>query len=251
VISVTKPAGRAAVPSEVNTSELTFWLDWYESLDGTLSRVEDAVVAYLDPDGAVHHAVDPDALPVLREMRELFLRAGEVDVFRPRASSGTQVWPSCWQDEERAAALVRLVEEPAYLAQDGGLRVGEPEAPGGLCRLIDLLEAREFCGLLSRDTVERCPAWARVVPELFRDGMEKRVAEALPCFELLPEEAVRRTVDATGLPLEVMSPFLPYVERPLTLQRLVRDSELVPPQDGEGAADVLSLASAKHSRKTR
>ena len=247
--NVTKMRSRGAVPAEVNPTELTFWLEWYESLDGALSRVENAVVAYLDPDGELHHAIDYDALPVFREMRELFLRAGEVDVFRPRASSGTQVWPPCCDDQETSAALIRLVEEPAYMAQDGGLRVGEPEAPRGLCRLIDLLDAREFCGLLSRHTVERCPAWARVVPELFRDGMEKMVAEALPCFELLPEDAVRRTLDEAGLPLEAMSPFLPYVERPLTLQRIVRDEELVPQHDEDkDDADVLSLADAKRTR---
>ena len=65
----------------MNPTELTFWLDWYERLDAALARAEGALVAYRDPDGELHHAVDREALPVFREMRQLFLEAGEVDVF--------------------------------------------------------------------------------------------------------------------------------------------------------------------------
>lgn len=231
----------------MNPTELTFWLDWYERLDAALARAEGAVVAYRDPDGELHHAVDREALPIFRELRQLFLVAGEVDVFCPREPSGNQVWPSCWRDPDDAAPLVRLVEEPAYLAQDGGLRVRDPEAPSGLCRLIDLMEAREFCGVISRRVTERCPAWGRMVPELFRDGMEKVVAEALPAFDLLPDDAVERTLTDLGQPREVMSPFLPYVERDLSLKRILRDEELVPVQP-DGEADVVSLRELARKR---
>lgn len=220
----------------VNLDDLKFWLDWYEQLDRSLEEAAGAVTRFHDPDGDAHHAVDAGALPVLHRLRELFRQAGTVDVFCPREASGTQLWPACWQEPARAAALVRLVEEPAYLAQDGGLRARDPEAPSGLCRLIDLVEAAEFCRVVSRKAGERCPAWVRVVPELFHDGTQKVVAEAIPGFELLPADAVEATLEQLGLPREAMSPFLPFVDRELSLRRLVRDAELVTEAEAESEA---------------
>ncbi|MDX1579172.1 MAG: hypothetical protein R3266_11845 [Gemmatimonadota bacterium] len=225
----------------MNPSELTFWLEWYEAFEHVLERACGAVVAYKDPDGRVRHAVDEEALPLLHELRELFLRAGGVRVFEPRPASGTQVWPAVWRDEARAVRLARLVEEPAYLAQDQGFRTEDPDAPSGLRRLIDLLEAQIHCREASREAAARCPAWARIVPELFADGADKIVAEALPSFDLLPELQVERVLAELGLPREVMSPFLPYVERPLSLERLVQREELLPEArlaDDDAAGDA-------------
>jgi hypothetical protein len=225
----------------VNPAELTFWLDWYEQLDGVLARAEGAIVAFKDPQGRVRHAVDEDALPLLHEMRALFLQAGRIRVFEPRPAEGTQVWPSVWRDEARASRLVRLVEEPAYLAQDQGFRTEDPEAPAGLRRLIDLLEAQLHCRAASVDAAERCPAWARIVPELFADGADKIVTEALPCFDLLPEPQVDLLLAKLGLPREVMSPFLPYVEGTLSLERIVQREDLLPEATlADAAADVTS-----------
>lgn len=212
----------------MNPTELTFWLEWYEMLDDVLARAEGSVVAFKGPEGRVRHAVDEDALPLLHEMRGLFLRAGDVRVFEPRPARGTQVWPSVWRDEARTGPLVRLVEEPAYLAQDQGFRTEAPDAPVGLCRLIDLLEAQVHCREASRDAAERCPAWARIVPELFADGADKIVLEALPSFDLLPEAQVDLLLAKLGLPREVMSPFLPYVEATLSLERVVQREDLLP-----------------------
>jgi hypothetical protein len=211
----------------VNPSDLTFWLSWYESLDEALTRSEGSITAYKDPDGRIRHGTDEQVLPVLQEIRELFLQAGSVEVFRPRAPAGTQVWPANSGDTERAEPLIRLVEEPAYIAQDHGFRTNEPEAPVGVCRLIDLLEAQIFCSVVSEKASQRCPAWSRIVPELFSDGMDKVVSEALPAFDLLPEPLVRETLSRLSLPLEIMSPFLPYVEKDLSLRRLLREGELV------------------------
>jgi hypothetical protein len=211
----------------VNPTDLTFWLSWYESLDGALGRAEGSITAYKDPDGRVRHGSDEQVLPVLNEIKELFLRAATVEVFRPRAPTGTQVWPAYWSDTERSEPLIRLVEEPAYIAQGQGFRTDEPEAPAGVRRLIDLLEAQIFCSVVSDRASERCPAWSRIVPELFSDGMDKVVSEALPAFDLLPEALVRETLSQLSLPVEIMSPFLPYVEKDLSLRRLVREGELV------------------------
>jgi hypothetical protein len=211
----------------VNPTDLTFWLDWYESLDDALGRAEGSITAYKDPDGRVHHGSDEQVLPLLHEIKELFLRAATVEVFRPRAPTGTQVWPASWNDGERAEPLIRLVEEPAYIAQGHGFRTEEPEAPAGVRRLIDLLEAQVYCRVVSGKVSERCPAWSRIVPELFADGMDKIVIEALPAFDLLPKGLVRDTVSGLSLPLEIMSPFLPYVEKDLSLRRLLREGELV------------------------
>jgi hypothetical protein len=211
----------------VNPTDLTFWLSWYESLDGALGRAEGSITAYKDPDGRVRHGSDEQVLPVLHEIKELFLRAATVEVFRPRAPTGTQVWPAYWSDTERSEPLIRLVEEPAYIAQGQGFRTDEPEAPAGVRRLIDLLEAQIFCSVVSDRASERCPAWSRIVPELFSDGMDKVVSEALPAFDLLPEALVRETLSQLSLPVEIMSPFLPYVEKDLSLRRLVREGELV------------------------
>lgn len=209
----------------MNPTELSFWLDWYEQLDAALSRVHGSIVACKDPDGRLRHAVDEDALPLFQEIRELFCRAGEVRVFEPRAPEGTQVWPPTPLGPA-ADRLVRLVEEPAHLAQDGGLRLDQPDAPSGLCRLIDLLEAQIFCRDVSVKVITRCPAWGRIIPELFADGADKIVAEALPSFELLPVDHVDRVLAELELPREVMSPFLPYVERELSLARIVDYEEL-------------------------
>lgn len=221
----------------MNPTELTFWLEWYEALDGLLARAEGAIVAFKDPEGRVRHAVDEDALPLLHEIRALFVRAGEVRVFEPRPPTGTQVWPAPWRDEARAERLVRLVEEPAYLAQEQGFRTEDPDAPAGLRRLIDLLEAQLYCREASLQAAERCPAWARIVPELFADGADKIVGEALPSFELLPEPQVDLVLGKLGLPREVMSPFLPYVERTLSLERIVQREDLLPEATVVPAAD--------------
>lgn len=211
----------------MNPTDLTFWLSWYESLDEALTRAEGSITAYKDPDGRVRHGSDEEVLPILQEIRALFLQAGAIEVFRPRAPVGTQVWPANAEDTERAEPLIRLVEEPAYIAQDHGFRTNEPEAPHGVCRLIDLLEAQIFCGVVSEKASQRCPAWSRIVPELFSDGMDKIVSEALPAFDLLPETLVRETLSQLSLPMEIMSPFLPYVEKDLSLRRLLREGELV------------------------
>lgn len=212
----------------MNPTELGFWLDWYETLDDVLARAEGAIVAYKDPEGRTRHAVDEEALPLLHELRALFHEAGKVRVFEPRPATGTQVWPAVWREEARATPLVRLVEEPAYLAQEQGFRTEEPDAPAGLRRLIDLLEAQVHCREASRHAAERCPAWSRVVPELFADGADKIVAEALPTFELLPEAQVDLLLARLRVPREVMSPFLPYVERALSLERIVQREDLLP-----------------------
>jgi len=211
----------------MNPTDLTFWLSWYESLDDALARAEGSITAYKDPDGRVRHGSDEQVLPLLHEIKELFLRAATVEVFRPRAPTGTQVWPVSWSDTERSEPLIRLVEEPAYIAQDQGFRTDEPEAPAGVRRLIDLLEAQIYCSVVSDKVSERCPAWSRIVPELFSDGMDKVVSEALPAFDLLPEALVRETLSRFSLPVEIMSPFLPYVEKDLSLRRLLREGELV------------------------
>jgi hypothetical protein len=119
------------------------------------------------------------------------------------------------------------VEEPAYIAQGQGFRTDQPEAPPGVCRLIDLMEAQIYCRVVSDKASERCPAWSRIVPELFSDGMDKVVSEALPAFDLLQEALVREILGQLSLPVEIMSPFLPYVEKDLSLRRLVREGELV------------------------
>jgi hypothetical protein len=217
----------------VNPNDLTFWLSWYESLDEALGRAEGSITAYKDPDGRVRHASDERVLPVLHEIKELFLQAATVEVFRPRAPSGTQVWPANWSDTESAEPLVRLVEEPAYVAQDQGFRTDEPEAPAGVRRLIDLLEAQIYCTVVSEKASEGCPAWSRIVPELFSDGMDKIVTEALPAFDLLPDALVRETLNRHSLPVEIMSPFLPYMEKDLSLRRLLCEGELVSEMSGE------------------
>jgi hypothetical protein len=211
----------------VNPTDLTFWLSWYESLDEALGRAEGSLTAYKDPDGRVRHGSDEGVLPILHEIKELFLQAASVEVFRPRAPAGTQVWPANWSDTERAEPLIRLVEEPAYIAQDQGFRTEEPEAPAGVRRLIDLLEAQIYCREVSDKATLHCPAWSRIVPELFSDGMDKVVGEALPAFDLLQETLVRETLNRLSLPVEIMSPFLPYVEKDLSLRRLLREADLV------------------------
>ena len=120
----------------MNPTDLSFWLSWYDSLDEALGRAEGSITAYKDPEGRVRHATDEEVLPILHEIKELFLRAATVEVFRPRAPSGTQVWPANWGDTERGEVLIRLVEEPAYIAQGQGFRTDEPEAPTGVGRLI-------------------------------------------------------------------------------------------------------------------
>ena len=200
--------------------------DWYEGLDAALSRAHGAIVVCKDPDGRLRRAVGEDSLPVLQEIRELFRRAGQVPVYEPRPPLGTQVWPAVAGEGANADRLLQLVEEPAHLAQDGGFRTQDPDGPTGLCRLIDLLEAQIFCREVSVDAVARCPAWSRMIPELFADGVDKIVAEALPSFDLLSTEGVEEVLGQLSLPREVMSPFLPYVERPLTLERLVEYQEL-------------------------
>ena len=211
----------------MNTSELKFWLDWYQTLDTALDRASGSIVAYVDPSGEVHHAIEERLLPVLGEIRELFRVAGQTEVFVPRPSDGMQVWPANWSSNERAAPLLQLVQEPAYLAQDNGFRVQQPDAPLGLVRLIELLEAQEFCRVVSERAHERCPAWSRIVPELFNDGLEKIVAEALPCFDLLRASSVNRVLEELQLPIEIMSPFLPYLDQNLSLHRVVRRESLV------------------------
>ena len=86
------------------------------------------------------------------------------------------------------------------------------------------------------------------MPELFRDGMEKIVGEALPAFDLLPRGTVETTLAEAGLPREAMSPFLPYVERRLSLERVVRLEELVP---DDGAVRRQSLAGEWAERAER
>ena len=225
----------------MNPTDLTFWLSWYESLDAALARAEGSITAYKDPDGRLRHGTDEQVLPVLHEIKELFLRAATVEVFRPRAPTGTQVWPANWSDTERAESLIRLVEEPAYIAQGQGFRTDEPDVPAGVRRLIDIMEAQIYCRVVSDKATERCPAWSRVVPELFADGMDKAVGEALPAFDLLPEALVREILGQLSLPVEIMSPFLPYVEKDLSLRRLVREGELVadecPEVTGEGEGE--------------
>jgi hypothetical protein len=211
----------------VNTSELKFWLDWYQSLDNALDRASGSIVAWVDPSGDVHHAVEEGLLPLLEEIRELFQLAGQTDVFVPRPSEGLQVWPANHANAERAGPLLQLVQEPAYLAQDNGFRVHEPDAPLGLVRLIELLEAREYCREVSEKAHERCASWTRIVPELFNDGLEKFVAEALPCFDLLRAVDVKQVLTGMSLPLEIMSPFLPYLDLQLSLHRVVRREALV------------------------
>ena len=210
----------------MNPTELKFWLDWYEALDGALTRGEGAITAYRDPEGQIHHVLDESMLPAFCAIRDLFVAAGHVNPFAPRERAGTQVWPANWKDDEASARLLRLVEEPAYLALDQGFRVAEPEAPLGLCRLIDLLEAQRFCASVSEKAAARCPAWSRVIPELFADGTEKVVADALPAFDLLRSDHVGDVLRELGLPREVMSPFLPYVVKSLNLRRLVREEAL-------------------------
>jgi hypothetical protein len=209
----------------VNPTDLSFWLDWYERLDATLSSAQGSIVACKDPDGRIRYAVDEDSLPIFQEMRELFQRAGEVRVFEPRTPQGTQVWPPVSADGA-GERLLQLVEEPAHLAQDGGFRTEDPDAPDGLCRLIDLLEAQIYCRDASVDAISRCPAWARIVPELFADGVDKIVAAAVPSFDMLAATQVDAVLRELKLPREVMSPFLPYVDRPLTLARVVDATEL-------------------------
>lgn len=211
----------------MNTRDVKFWLDWYEQLDDALARGEGAIVAYVAPDAAVHHAVDQSLLPILHEVRDLFRQAGKIEVFCPRATDGVQVWPVDRGDPDRAQTLIRLVEEPAYLAQDNGFRVQEPDAPEGLLRLIDLLEVREFCDEVSEEAAGRCPAWSRIAPELVQDGLRKVVREALGAFDLMREDVVREVLAKVGAPIETMSPFLAYVSRPLTLRRLAREERLV------------------------
>lgn len=220
----------------LNPHELKSWLDWYERLDQALEQAEDSIAAYKDGDGEIHFGIDEAALPILREIRDLFVESGSVKVFDPmRRSPGTQVWPSTWQDAALSEPLVRLLEEPAYLAQADGFKAEQPEAPRGLSRLIDVLEAQVFCRAVSERAVQRCPAWPRIVPELFTDGVAKILNEALVCFDLLPAEAVDRTLSELGLPREVMSPFLAYVDRPLNLERLVRRELLSAPPGCEGS----------------
>lgn len=216
---------RAEGTRAVNPTELSYWLEWYERLDAALSSAQGAIVACKDPDGRVRYAVDEDSLPVFQEMRELFRSAGEVRVFEPRKPQGTQVWPPVTADGV-GDRLLQLVEEPAHLAQDGGFRTEDPDAPEGLCRLIDLLEAQIYCRDASVDAIARCPAWARIVPELFADGVDKIVAAALPSFDMLAVAQVDAVLKELKLPREVMSPFLPYVERVLSLERIVDATEL-------------------------
>ena len=211
----------------MNPSELTFWLDWYERMDQALSAAHGSITAYKTPGGEIHYAVDESALPALHAIRDLFLEAGTVNVIDPtRASSGTQVWPANWADAERAATLLRWVEEPAYLALDGGFRAEEPEAPLPLGRLIDVLEAQVYTGRIAAGASHECPAWLRIVPELFQDGIAKIVGEAMSCFDLLPDQQVRRSLEQMGLPIELMSPFGAYMDRSLSLTRLVEARDL-------------------------
>ncbi len=214
----------------LNPVELKSWLDWYERLDQALDRAQDSIAAYKDADGELHFGIDEEVLPILCEIRDLFVESGRVKVFDPiRRSSGTQVWPANWSDSALSTPLVRLLEEPAYLAQADGFKTEQPEAPRGLGRLIDVLEAQVFCRSVSERAVQRCPAWPRIVPELFADGVAKILDEALHCFDLLPADGVHRTLEDLGLPREVMSPFLAYVDRPLNLERLVRREPLSAP----------------------
>lgn len=227
----------------MNPTELKFWLDWYERVDGALERADDSIAAYKDPQGDIHFGIDEAALPILCEIRDLFVESGSVKVFHPmRRSSGTQVWPATWQDPSQAEPLTRLLEEPAYLAQAEGFKADQPEAPRALARLIDVLEAQVFCRAVSERAVQRCPAWPRIVPELFADGVAKILNEALASFDLLPAAAVERTLEDLGLPREVMSPFLAYVDRPLNLERLVRREVLSGPPGTEGAEPTPSEA---------
>ena len=211
----------------MNPSELSFWLDWYERLDQALENAHGAITAYKTGDGAIHFAADEAALPGLHTIRDLFLEAGSVNVIDPtRASTGTQVWPATGGDTERAAMLLRWVEEPAYLAQDGGFRAGTPEPPRSLQRLIDVLEAQVFTATLAAGAAQECPAWQRIVPELFQDGVAKIVGEAMHCFDLMPAKTVRAGLESIDAPFELMSPFGPYVERHLSLVRLVEVRDL-------------------------
>ena len=212
----------------MNPSDLGFWLDWYDAFDAALAGAEGAIAVVRGPDGHTAHRVDARLLPALREVRELFLRAGGVNVVAPREAAGTQVWPANGRESEAGAALVRLVEEPAWLAQEDGFRAGDPEAPPGLRRLIDVLEAHAFAQAHSDEITERCPAWPRVVPELFDAGIERVLAEALPAFDLLPKARVREVLLQHGLPPEIMSPFVAYVRKDLSLRRLLREEEPKP-----------------------
>jgi hypothetical protein len=210
----------------VNPTEVSFWLEWYECLDAALAEAEGSIVACKDPDGRIRYAVDEEALPAFQGIRELFRNAGEVRVFEPRPPHGTQVWPPVAAEGAAAERLLQLLEEPAHLAQDGGFRTEDPDAPAGLCRLIDLLEAQIYCRDVSVDAVARCPAWSRIMPELFADGADKIVAAAVPSFDLLAAQQVDAVLKELKLPREVMSPFLPYVDKPLTLARIVDATEL-------------------------
>lgn len=207
----------------MNLGELKFWLDWYDRLEQVLGGAAGAVLASKDGDGHIRLDVSPELLPQLHRLRDLFVEAGSVKVFDPlRGSTGTQVWPANAHDAAASAPLVRLVEEPAYLAQEDGFRAEEPGAPRPLERLIDLLEAQEHGREVARDAAGRCEAWGRIVPELFADGLHKVLNEALPCFDLLPADAVAELLRDLSLPREIMSPFLAYVDRPLHLRSLVR-----------------------------
>jgi hypothetical protein len=212
----------------VNPSELGFWLDWYDAFDAALAGGEGAIAVVRGPDGRVSHRADARLLPALHEVRELFLRAGAVNVVAPREAAGTQVWPANGRETEAGGALVRLVEEPAWLAQEDGFRAADPEAPAPLRRLIDVLEAHAFSLAHADEIAERCPAWPRIVPELFEAGVERLLAEALPCFDLLPKARVRDVLLHHGLPPEIMSPFVPYVRKDLSLRRLVWEEEAKP-----------------------
>ena len=59
------------------------------------------------------------------------------------------------------------------------------------------------------------------------EDVRLRPVQALPAFDLLPEALVRETLSQLSLPVEIMSPFLPYVEKDLSLRRLLREGELV------------------------
>jgi hypothetical protein len=73
--------------------------------------------------------------------------------------------------------------------------------------------------------------------------MDKVVSEALPAFDLLPKALVHEILGQLSLPVEIMSPFLPYVEKDLSLRRLLREGELVAEvcaeaaESGEGETD--------------
>ena len=218
----------------MNPTELSFWLDWYDRADRALERGHGAITVYKDAQGDLHYAADEAAVPMLHEIRSLFLEAGGVKVFHPiRSETGTQVWPAPVSGPEARAALVRLIEEPAYLAQDGGFSTEEPDAPPAVCRLIDVLEARIYCAVVSEKAAERCPAWPRIVPELFVDGIAKIIEEALPCFDLLPSEAIHRMLHDLDLPIEVLTPFLPFVDKNLSLERIVVREDLIPARGSE------------------